>query len=31
VDGRGWSLDQWQAWLATTLADALLGPEAARG
>jgi hypothetical protein len=26
VDGRGWSLDQWQAWLATTLADALLGP-----
>ena len=30
VDGRGWSLDQWQAWLAATLADALLGPEAAR-
>lgn len=30
VDGRGWSLDRWEQWLATTLADALLGPEAAR-
>jgi AcrR family transcriptional regulator len=30
VHGRGWSLDRWQAWLATTLADALLGPEPAR-
>jgi hypothetical protein len=28
VDGRGGSLGQWQAWLATSLADALLGPEA---
>jgi AcrR family transcriptional regulator len=29
VYGRGWSLDQWQAWLATSLTDALLGPETA--
>jgi AcrR family transcriptional regulator len=29
VEDRGWSLDQWQAWLATTLADALLGTETA--
>jgi hypothetical protein len=27
VHGRGWSLDHWQAWLATSLADALLGPQ----
>ena len=27
VDGRGWSLDQWQHWLAATLADALLDPR----
>ena len=25
VDGRGWSLDQWEQWLAASLADALLG------
>jgi hypothetical protein len=30
VEGRGWSLDRWPAWLATTLADALLGPEPVR-
>jgi hypothetical protein len=30
VEGRGWTLDRWEQWLATTLADALLGPEAAR-
>jgi hypothetical protein len=27
VDGRGWSLDEWQQWLAATLADALLDPR----
>ncbi|HYN19207.1 MAG TPA: helix-turn-helix domain-containing protein [Actinomycetes bacterium] len=30
VDGRGWSLDQWQQWLAGSLADALLGPQVVR-
>jgi hypothetical protein len=30
VESRGWTLDRWEQWLATTLADALLGPEAAR-
>jgi AcrR family transcriptional regulator len=24
IDGRGWSLDRWQSWLAATLADVLL-------
>ncbi len=27
VTDRGWSLDQWQAWLASSLADTLLGPS----
>jgi hypothetical protein len=27
VEGRGWSLDQWERWLAGLLADALLRPE----
>jgi hypothetical protein len=31
VEGRGWSLDQWERWLASELADALLGPEPSPG
>jgi hypothetical protein len=27
VEGRGWSLDQWERWLAGELSDALLGPD----
>jgi AcrR family transcriptional regulator len=30
VTERGWSLDEWEAWLAITLADALLGPGPGR-
>jgi AcrR family transcriptional regulator len=26
VDGRGWSLDRWERWLAATMADLLLDP-----
>ena len=29
VDGRGWSLDRWERWLAATLADVLLDPPPA--
>lgn len=29
VDGRGWSLDRWERWLAATLADVLIEPPAA--
>jgi AcrR family transcriptional regulator len=29
VDGRGWSLERWERWLADTLADVLLDPRAA--
>jgi hypothetical protein len=27
VDGRGWSLDRWERWLADTLAAVLLDPR----
>jgi hypothetical protein len=30
VAERGWSPDEWEAWLATSLADALLGPQPGR-
>jgi AcrR family transcriptional regulator len=29
IDGRGWSLDRWERWLAATLADVLIEPPAA--
>ena len=31
VSERGWSWDKYQRWIATTLSDALLGPETRQG